>query len=45
MKKKKTTILLVLVFAGGVILSSCKSQGKCPGVYSKTDTQKTEQVS
>ena len=44
MKKKKTTILLALVFAGGIILSSCKNQGECPGVYSKNDEQKTEQT-
>ncbi|MCF8218547.1 MAG: hypothetical protein K9I29_04390 [Bacteroidales bacterium] len=45
MKKKKITILLVLVFAGGIILSSCNNQKRCPGVYGQTDNQKTEQVS
>ncbi|MFW6019226.1 MAG: hypothetical protein ACOCPM_01470 [Bacteroidales bacterium] len=45
MEKKKIAILFILVFAGGILLSSCNSQKRCPGVYSQTDTQKTEQTS
>ncbi|MCF8331546.1 MAG: hypothetical protein K9H84_03755 [Bacteroidales bacterium] len=46
MKKRKKIVLMVTLFAGTIILSSCQSQGQCPGVYSKVDeAQKQEQKS
>lgn len=44
MRKRKTVVLMIALFAGTIILSSCRSQGHCPGVYSKAeDSQKQEQ--
>lgn len=44
MKKKKLIVLIALVFAGGVLMSSCRSHQQCPGVYSDAqDNARTEQ--
>jgi len=37
---KKATILLVIAFAAGIIMSSCNKQA-CPA-YSQVDTEQTE---
>jgi len=39
---KRAVIILALVFAAGILLSSCNKQA-CPA-YSQIDTEQTEQV-
>lgn len=40
---RKSSVLFLLLFAAGVVMSSCRAQKQACAAYGKADTVKTEQ--
>lgn len=42
MKRKKLTVLLIVIFTLGTLMSSCGARKDCPGMYGKKEYNKEQ---